>query len=132
VSTPPDVAEAAANLSQSLAQLAKTAAGYVGARVEQADHALARDARRRMWMVLAAMALLLWLATATLFTGVAIIIAFWDTHRVIAAVSVAAGFFVLAGAAAGVLYLQWRRRSSTSQWLVRALALFGEYRRLTR
>lgn len=45
-----------------------------------------------------------------LFAGLAIIFAFWDTHRILAAVLVTAGYFVLAAAAGLVIRSRLRSR----------------------
>lgn len=54
-----------------------------------------------------------------LFAGLAVIFAFWDTHRILAAVLVTAGFFVLAAIAA---LLVWSRLRSRPPFLQATLA----------
>ena len=49
-------------------------------------------------------------SVGVVFTGLSIILAFWDTHRVLAAVLVALGFFALAAGAGLVLGSRLRSR----------------------
>lgn len=60
-------------------------------------------------MLAAFVAVVLSLITVA-FVGVAVIVAFWDTHRIAAAVGVLAAFASLAGVAALVARSTWRTR----------------------
>ena len=129
---PPDFAEAFANLSRSVTRLAESTSAYTRARLGQAADTMQSESRRRMWLVLSAAAMLLWLTIGVVFAGVAIIAAFWDTHRVIASCSVAAGFFVLAGVAAWVLRRKWRQRPTVFDWAAGIMSAFLALRRQAR
>jgi uncharacterized membrane protein YqjE len=132
VTSEPDVAEAARNLSHSLAQLAETTKDYVRTQVGRADGAMHAESRRRLWLVLSAGAMLVALCIGALFAGAAIVIAWWDSHRVLSTALVAIGYLVLAGAAALVFHYQWRRRPSVMDWLAQIPALIGAIRQLHR
>jgi uncharacterized membrane protein YqjE len=124
VSARPDIGDAAGQLSCSVARLAQTASQYAHARLEQAEDAVTAEARRRLWLLVSAGAALLWLSTAALFAGFAIVAAFWETHRALAAAAVAAGFLVLAILAGWMLRAKWRQRPSLIEGLLQLLALF--------
>jgi uncharacterized membrane protein YqjE len=126
------MAEAAANLSHSLSRLAATTAEYVRTRVDQADDALANEGRRQLWILLSAGALLFSLVLATVFAGVAIVMAYRDSNPVLAAVAVAAAFLALAATAVWVLLVKLRQRPSALQWIVEIAALVAGFRRPTR
>lgn len=129
MSSRPDVGEAAGNLSCSVARLAQTASNFARARLDQAEATVETEARRRLWLLVSAGASLLWLSTGALFAGLAVVAAFWDTHRVLATASVAAGFFALALLAALLLLIKWRQRPSILGGLLQLLALFVGHRR---
>lgn len=122
-------AEAANNLSRSLAQLAGTTAQYVRSGVERAEFRLLAERRRRVGILLSAVAVFLWLGVASLFAGFAIITAFWDTHRVLATAAVAGGFLALAAIAAWTFWWMACRRASAEDWITRLIFMFAEYRR---
>ena len=67
---------------------------------------------------------------ALLFSGLVVIAAYWDTHRLTATVGVAIGFVVLTAASYFVVRAQTRRRSrllaSTLDELERDLALLDK------
>jgi uncharacterized membrane protein YqjE len=129
MSTRPQLSEAFSNLCASLRQLAQTTSSYTSERLDQVDTAIEGESRRRLWVLLSACALLLWLNIGLLFAGLAILIAFWDTNRVIASASVAASFLALAALAGWTLARQWQRRHSILEGLVQLLALFLVRRR---
>ena len=124
MSARPDIGEAAGQLSCSVARLAQTASNYAHARLEQAENAIDTEGRRRLWLLVSAGAVLLWVSTGVLFAGLAIVAAFWDTHRVLATAAVAAGFLVLAALAGWMLRAKWRQRPSVIEGLLQLLALF--------
>lgn len=132
MTTQPGIAEAAANLSHSLARLADSSAAYVRAQVDQAGRGLLAERRRRVWMLAGAAAAVLWLGVASLFAGLAIVAAFRDTHPALAAAWVAGGFLALAAIAVWILWLTACRRPSSQDWISRLVFLFAEYRRWTR
>jgi uncharacterized membrane protein YqjE len=128
----PDVAEAANQLSRSVARLAGSAAGYVGARVDQMDEAIQAERRRWLWVLFGTGAMLLWLGAAAVFGGLAIVLVYWDSNRVLASLLVAGGFLVLAAAVGALLWQGTHRPVSVTDRIARILALFLEGRRLTR
>lgn len=129
MSSEPDCAEAAGNLSRSLERLAATAKAYARSQLDRAADSMQAEKRRRMWMLISGAAMLLWMTIGAVFAGMAIVVAFWETHRVPAIVAVAAGFFVLAGVAAWVLSRKWRQRPTAFEWIAGLLGMFAEYRR---
>lgn len=129
---PPDIAQAAHNLSRSVAQLAQTTHDYVQGRLDQANQAVVTETRRRLWMMLCAGALLLSLVVGAVFAGLAVVMAFGESARVLAATAVAAVFFLLAATAAWMLRLKWRQRPQILDWIAPISALIAQCRRLAR
>jgi uncharacterized membrane protein YqjE len=125
VNASPEVAEAASDLSRSVSRLAQTACSLVHARLDDADDVINAESRRRLWLLISLGGLLLCSSAAALFTGVAIIAAYWDTHRVLATAGVAAGFLVFAVVAALVLRAKWRQRPSLLDWLLRLYSILA-------
>lgn len=132
MSTQPDIATAADNLSRSVTRLAQSTADYVQARLEQADQVVRNERQRRLLELCSAGALLLCLIAGAVFAGLAFVMAFGETGRVLAAALVAGAFFTLAGGAAWILRVNWRRQPSILDWLLRIPALIREYRGLHR
>jgi len=132
VSARPDVAQAAGNLSRSLATLANTSADYVRVQLDRADDAIATEGHRQLWMMLSAAALLLWLSVSVVFAGLAIVIACPEPYRVTAAAAVAAAFLALAATAAFVLLRKWRERPMALDWIAQVTTLIAGCRRLLR
>lgn len=132
MSNEPDVAAAARQLSLSLAVLRDSVTGYARQKLDALGGSVEMERRRRLRVVASAVALAVLSGFALLFTGVAVIAAFWDTHRVIAAVSVAGGFLVLSAVAGWALWANRRRQPTAFDWLAQLVALFAEYRRLRR
>jgi uncharacterized membrane protein YqjE len=128
----PDIAEAANQLSRSIARLASTTAGYVGTRLDQMDSAIRAERRRWLWILVGTGALLLCLGVAAVFAGIAIVMAFGESSRVLASALVATGFFVLAAVAGAVLWQCRRRSVSVADRIAGILALFLEGRNITR
>jgi uncharacterized membrane protein YqjE len=129
VSDEPDCAQAAGNLSRSLERLAATARAYARSQLDRAADSMQAEKKRWLWIMASSLALLLWLSIGAVFAGVAIVVACWETHRVLAAAAVAAGFFVLAGVAAWVLCRKWRQRPTAFEWIAGLLAMVVDYRR---
>ncbi|HXC57951.1 MAG TPA: phage holin family protein [Steroidobacteraceae bacterium] len=129
MSAQPNMGEAVGNFSCSIARLAQTASSYARERVNRADAAIEGESRRRLWVLLSALALLLWMSTGILFAGFAVIAAFWDTNRVIATASVATVFLALAAFAGWTLMRKWQQRPSVLEGLIQLLALFLGRRR---
>jgi uncharacterized membrane protein YqjE len=127
-----DVVEAAGQLTRSVARLASSTADYLGARLDQLDAAIRAERRRWMWMLLGTGAMLLWLGVGSAFAGAAIVMAFQDSSRVLAAALVGTGFLVLAAACAVLLWHCMRREPSAAGHLARLLALVLESGRTTR
>lgn len=97
------VAGAAQQLTQSLARLMEMAADYGRSMLERAEAEIAAEKRYRIRQACCIGALVILVPLALAFIGVAVLIAFWDTHRVAAAFAVAGGYMLLAAAAALVL-----------------------------
>ncbi len=129
MSEEPDFTEAAGNLSRSLHRLAETAKAYARSQLDRAADGMQAEKKRRMWMVFSAAAMLLWLNIGLMFAGVAIVMAFRETHPVLATSLVATGFFVLAGVATWVLCRKLRQRPTAFEWIAGILATLAEYRR---
>jgi len=132
LSAQPDVAEAVSQLSRSIARLAASAAGYVGAQLDQMDSAIQAERRRWLWILFGAGAMLLWLGVAMVFAGLAVVMASGDSNRVLASALVAAGCLVLAALAGALLWRCAHRRATVTDRIARILALLLEGRRLTR
>ncbi|MDQ2639623.1 MAG: hypothetical protein M3Y79_03445 [Pseudomonadota bacterium] len=97
------VAGAAQQLTQSLARLMEMAADYGRGMLESAEAQIAAEKRYRIRQACCIGALVILVPLALMFIGVAVLIAFWDTHRVAAAFAVAGGYVLLAAVAALVL-----------------------------
>lgn len=94
------VAGAAQQLTQSLVRLLDMAADYGRGVLERAEAEIEAERRYRIRQACCIGALVMLVPLFLLFTGVAVLIAFWETHRVVAAFSVAGGFLLLAVVAA--------------------------------
>lgn len=106
----PDVAQAARNLADSLARLKEDALGFGRGKVEGARNAARAEVRRRLTVFAGAIAGALFLLLAIVFAGVAVILAFADTHPALAAAGVAVAYLLLAGIAAWLMVRAHRRR----------------------
>lgn len=93
---PSGVTGAAQQLAQSLARLVDMAADYGRDMLERAEAQIAAERRYRVRQICCIGALLLLVPLGLLFTGVAVIVTFWDSHRVAAAFGVAGAYFLLA------------------------------------
>ncbi len=92
----------ATNLLRSLVHLAGTLLALLQARVDLLTTELSEDLERGLQILLWAFAALLCGILGTLLFGVSLIVYFWDTHRLAAALSVT-GVFLMAAAWAGVI-----------------------------
>lgn len=110
------VADAARNLSRSLAQLLQTAVDEGLFRLEQLGSAVAAERRHLVRQVLLAIGLVLLLLLGAIFTGLAIIAAFWDTHRIAAMAAVAGGYLLLAVIAGLLLWRGAHRKAEPADW----------------
>lgn len=97
----------AQQLAQSVARLFDMAADYGRGMLERAEAEIAAEKRYRIRQACCIGALAILVPLTLLFTGVAVLIAFWETHRVAAAFAVAGGYLLLAGMA--VLLMRTRR-----------------------
>lgn len=127
----PDAAQAARNLSRSVEQLTDSTRDYVRARFSELGDSMGAERRRALSVLVASGTLALLAIFGLFFAGLAIIIAFWDTHRTAAAVAVAAGYFALAGIAALVVRAN-QRESSAVDWIAQLVMLIAGYGRLRR
>lgn len=91
------------NLLKTLVALAQTRLELISTELEEEIH---RAAEVTVWAFIALLAG----GIGLLFAGLTVIVAFWETHRVLAAVFVTCAFFVLSGVAVGVLRASIRRR----------------------
>ena len=83
-------------LMESMERLGAAAAGYLSARLLDLRAAVRAEARRAAMAIALAIVAALLLVAAVEFAAAAILIATWDTHPVLAAASIAAGFLLLA------------------------------------
>lgn len=132
MSAHPDIAEAASQLSQSVARLAGSTADYLGARLDQLDSAIQAERRRWLWLLAGTAATLLLFGAAALFAGLAIVLAYGESSPALASALVAAAFLLLAIIAGLLLWQRGRRPASVADRIARILALLVEGRRLTR
>ena len=120
----------AGGLFDSLRALLATLVAMAHTRVELFGTEIEEEIRRIVTLLLGGLAVLALASLALLFSGLVVIAAYWDTHRMAATVGVAIGFVVLAVAAYLVLRAQTRRRSrllaSTLDELERDLALLDK------
>ena len=80
----------------SLRQLLGTLAGIAHTRIELLGTEVEEQVARLSWMLLWTIVSLFLAFTTMVLMAVAILVAFWDTNRILAAVLLAAGFAVLA------------------------------------
>ena len=93
----------ATNLLRSLVQLGGTLLAVAQTRVELLTTELSEDVERGVRILLWAMVGLLAGILGLLLAGITVVIYFWDTHRMAAAVSVTA-VFLLAAVVAGLAF----------------------------
>jgi len=89
----------ATNLLRSLVQLGGTLLAVAQTRVELLTTELSEDLERGLRILLWAMVGLLAGILGLLLAGITVIIYFWDTHRMVAALGVTAVFLVVAAVA---------------------------------
>lgn len=106
-------------LIASVSGLLATALEIGRTRLELLTVELREEVHRTAELVVLGLAALLAAAAGVLFSGLAIIFAFWDTHRILASVLVTLGFFALAAVAALLL---WSRLRSRPRFLQATLA----------
>jgi uncharacterized membrane protein YqjE len=117
-------------LLDSLRSLLATLAAMAHTRVELFGTEIEEEARRVVALLLGGALVLALTSLALLFSGLVVIAAYWDTHRVAATVCVATGFIVLAGVSYFAVRERTRRRSrllsSTLDELERDLELLDK------
>ena len=117
-------------LFDSLRSLIATLIAMAHTRVELFGTEIEEEVRRVVTLMLGGVLVLALASLALLFSGLVVIAAYWDTHRVAAAVSVAVGFIVLAAVSYLALRERTRRRSrllsSTLDELERDLELLDK------
>jgi threonine/homoserine/homoserine lactone efflux protein len=128
----PDVAQAARNLADSLARLKQDAVNFGVGKIEGARHSAEAEVRRRIVVVAGACAALLFIVLAIVFAGVAVILAFADTHPALAAAGVAVGYLLLAGLAAWLMARAHRRRPKALGQVASLAGLLLRLRRAVR
>jgi uncharacterized membrane protein YqjE len=98
-------------LFDSLRSLIATLVAMAHTRIELFGTEIEEEVRRVIALLLGGVLVLTLASLALLFSGVLVIAAFWDTHRVAAAACVAVGFGALTAAAYFVVRSQTQRRS---------------------
>jgi len=120
----------AGGLFDSLRALLATLVAMAHTRVELFGTEIEEEIRRVVVLLLGGLAVLTLASLALLFSGLVVIAACWDTHRLAATAGVALGFVVFTAAAYLVVRAQTRRRSrllaSTLDELERDLALLDK------
>ena len=91
-------------------------------RLELLTVELREEVHRTAEQLVLGLAAVLAAAAGVLFAGLALIFAFWDTHRILAAVLVTLGFFALAAIAALLLRSRLRSRPRFLQATLAELA----------
>jgi uncharacterized membrane protein YqjE len=94
---------AATGLFRSLTNLAATLVALAQTRLELLTTELQEEVQRTVGLVIWSFIALLAVMIGLILGGLAIVFVYWDTHRVLAAVLVAAVFFVIAAIAILVL-----------------------------
>jgi uncharacterized membrane protein YqjE len=128
MSTHSGIAETLGSLSASIARLAQTASSYAQTRLSEADELVRIETRRRLNVLLSACGLMLGFSSALLFAGLAVVAAFWDTHRVLASALVASAFLLFAAVCGWLLLLKWRQRPTLLDWATRLFDLVSPTR----
>ena len=120
----------AGGLFDSLRALIATLVAMARTRVELFGTELEEEVRRVVALLLGGVLVLALASLALVFSGLVVIAAYWDTHRVAATVGVALGFIVLAAVAYLAVRQRTRRQSrllsSTLDELERDLALLDK------
>src|SRR5688572_1240707 len=96
MSSDAEVADAARNLADSLSRLKATTAGYGRGKLDGLRDTAGAEVRRRVLVLAAAGVLYVMVCLAMVFGGVAVVLAFRDTHPALAAAGVAATFLLMA------------------------------------
>jgi uncharacterized membrane protein YqjE len=92
----------ATNLLRSATRLAGTLLAVVQTRVELLTTEISEDVERGVRILLWGMVAVLAAVLGMLLAGITLIIYYWDTHRILAALGVTAAFVVLSAVAASV------------------------------
>jgi uncharacterized membrane protein YqjE len=120
----------AGGLFDSLRALIATIVAMAHTRVELFGTELEEEVRRVVVLLLGSMLVLALASLALVFSGLVVIAAYWDTHRVAATAWVAIGFIVLAAGSYLAVRQRTQRRSrllsSTLDELERDLALLDK------
>jgi uncharacterized membrane protein YqjE len=120
----------AGGLLDSLRALLTTLVAMAHTRVELFGTEIEEEVRRVVALLLGGLAVLTLASLALLFSGLVVIAAYWDTHRLAATVGVAIGFFVLTAVSYFAVRARTRRRSrllaSTLDELERDLELLDK------
>jgi uncharacterized membrane protein YqjE len=98
-------------LFDSLRSLVATLVAMAHTRIELFGTELEEEVQRVLALALGAVLVLVLASLALLFSGLVVIAAFWDTHRMAAVVGVAIGFGALTAVSYFVVRRQTRRRS---------------------
>jgi uncharacterized membrane protein YqjE len=120
----------AGGLFDSLRALIATLVATAHTRVELFGTEIEEEIRRIVALLLGGLVVLALASLALLFSGLVVIAAYWDTHRLTATVGVAIGFIILTVASYLAVRARTRRRdrllASTLDELERDLALLDK------
>ncbi|MBK7904503.1 MAG: phage holin family protein [Proteobacteria bacterium] len=120
----------AGGLFDSLRALIATLVGMAHTRVELFGTEIEEEVRRVVALLLGSLVVLALASLALLFSGLVVVAAYWDTHRLAATVCVAIGFIVLTVASYLAVRARTRRQSrllaSTLDELERDLELLDK------
>src|SRR5687767_8683610 len=90
---------AASGLFRSLSNLLATAVAFAQTRLELVSIEIEEEIHRAAGVLVWAFVALFFFGIGLLMAGFSVVIAFWDMHRLLAAVLVTVTFFILAGIA---------------------------------
>lgn len=123
------VSHAAHSLLHSLGQLGSTLADYGKARLSMLGDGIEAQFRHATQMLIGTVLAVMLFGIGLIMAGLAVVIAFWDTpQRLLAAVLVAVGFFVLAGIVWLVLRAKERKKPSLVESATQAALLLSAYK----
>ncbi len=108
---PDESGRPAGGLVDSLRALIATLVGLAHTRLERFGTEVEEELRRVVALLLGGLAVLALASLSLLFSGLVVIAAYWETHRLAAAMGVALAFIALTAAAGLIVRAQTRRRS---------------------
>lgn len=106
----PAVERSASGLFRSLTNLVATVVALVHTRLELFTTELQEEVQRAAGMVLWAVVAMLAAGTGLFFTGITIIVAYWDGPRLLAAILVTSSFLLIAVIAVVIVVVKFKNR----------------------